>query len=315
MQPEQVRRHPAEAHPLLVLGATGALGRAFGYHCEREGIPYRLLSRWELDLSVRRDIDTVLAAMEWSAVVNAAGYVRVDDAEREPGACFLANVTGPVTLAEACRRRRIPMVAFSSDLVFDGRRGASQESAARIPYVESDRVAPLGVYGWSKAEMEPRVLAALPSALVIRTSSFFGPSDDGNFVTRTLRRLDHGETVTAASDVTMSPTYVPDLVKATLDLLIEGECGIWHLANQGAVTWAELAQRAAELAGLAGLLPRTLARERIEARPFAELGLTAARPAYSALGTERGRLLPTLEDALARYYREWTLRGGVRTAA
>lgn len=307
MQPEHVRRYPAEAHPLLVLGATGTLGRAFAHHCESEGIPYRLLSRMELDLSARRDIDTVLAAMEWSAVINAAGYVRIDDAEREPGTCFLANVTGPVTLAEACRRRRIPMVAFSSDLVFDGRRG--------LPYVESDRVAPLGVYGWSKAEMEPRVLAALPSALVIRTSSFFGPSDDGNFVTRTLRRLDQGETVSAASDVTMSPTYVPDLVKATLDLLLEGERGIWHLANQGAVTWAELAQRAAELAGLAGLLPRGLARERIEARPFAELGHTAARPAYSALGTERGRLLPPLEDALARFYREWTARGGVRTAA
>lgn len=308
MDSEHTRRHPTEAHPLLILGASGALGRAFARHCDAGGIPYRLLSRKELDLSSRRDIERVVSALDWSAVINAAGYVRVDDAEGEPGGCFLANVTGPVTLAEACRRRRIPMVAFSSDFVFDGRREGS-------PYTESDAVRPLGVYGWSKAEMEPRVLEALPSALVVRTSSFFDPRDDDNFVTRTLRRLDQGETVQVACDVTMSPTYVPDLVRATLDLLFAGECGIWHLANQGAVSWSELALLAAKLAGLAGLLPATLGAERIEPRPISELGMVAKRPRYSVLATERGHQLPTLEDALTRYYAEWTSRGGVRSAA
>jgi len=94
----------------------------------------------------------------------------------------------------------------------------------------------------------------------------------------------------------VSPTYVPDLVHASLDLLIDGERGVWHLANGGAVTWADFARRAAALAGLDAALVR--------GRPTASLKLAAARPLYSALGSERGALLPPLDDALSRFVRE-----------
>ena len=97
----------------------------------------------------------------------------------------------------------------------------------------------------------------------------------------------------AAGDLTVSPTYVPDLVNATLDLLIDGESGIWHLANRGAVTWAELARRAACMAGVDGSLVREC--------PHTELGYAAPRPSFAALASERGALMPPLEDALARY--------------
>ena len=107
-----------------------------------------------------------------------------------------------------------------------------------------------------------------------------------------LRSSAEGVPVAAANDLVVSPTYVPDLVHATLDLLIDGERGIWHLANEGAVTWEELARMAARAAGLDASL--------VHGRPHATLGLTAGRPAYAALGSERGTLLPTLEDALAR---------------
>jgi dTDP-4-dehydrorhamnose reductase len=179
-------------------------------------------------------------------------------------------------------------VAFSSDLVFDG--------ARRAPYVESDRVAPLGVYGRTKAECEGRVLDVHPSALVVRTAAFFGPWDDWNFLTRTLASLAIGVPVDAADDLIVSPTYVPDLVHATLDLLIDGERGIWHLANAGEITWAELARTAARAADLDETL--------VCGRPHTELGLSAARPMYAALGSERGSLLPPLESALGAYLRE-----------
>ena len=91
----------------------------------------------------------------------------------------------------------------------------------------------------------------------------------------------------------ISPTYVPDLVNVCLDLLVDRSSGIWHLANQGALTWAELARRAAELAGVDAAT--------LEAKPAAEFGFTAARPAYSSLHSERGALLPALDDALRRY--------------
>ncbi|HYD70874.1 family 1 glycosylhydrolase [Azospirillum sp.] len=274
-----------EPRTLLITGATGTLGRAFARHCALRGLPYRVLGRHELDIS---DPASVAAALDrhrpW-ALVNTAGYVRVDEAEAEPERCRRENTDGAVRLAEACAARGVALVTFSTDLVFDG--------AKRAPYVESDPVAPLGVYGASKAAAEAGVLSALPSALVVRTSAFFGPWDQHNFVTQTLNRLRAGQRVAAAADVVVSPTYVPDLVDATLDLLIDGEAGVWHLASAGAVSWADLARMAADRCGLDA--------SRVDAVPAVRLGWTAPRPAYGVLGSERGFIMPALDDALARY--------------
>jgi dTDP-4-dehydrorhamnose reductase len=131
---------------------------------------------------------------------------------------------------------------------------------------------------------------------VIRTSAFFGPWDEYNFVTIALRHLTAGQTFVAAEDSVVSPTYVPDLVHTTLDLLIDGESGLWHLANKSAIAWAELARLAASIAGVDA--------SRVEARPTRELGFTAPRPTYSVLGSERGMLLPSLDNAISRYFDE-----------
>ncbi len=114
-------------------------------------------------------------------------------------------------------------------------------------------------------------------------------------MTVALAALGRGERFPAAADAVVSPTYVPDLVDATLDLLIDGESGVWHLANEGETTWADFARVAATKAGLDPAA--------VEARPSAALGFSARRPAYSVLSSERGRLLPKLDDALCRYIR------------
>ena len=273
---------------LAIIGARGTLGKAFARLCDLRGIPYHLLTRQEMDITDPTSVDRVLTELNPWAVVNAAGYVRVDDAEREVDACLRVNAEGPAILAASCARQGVPLLTFSSDLVFDG--------ACTTPYVESNAVAPLNVYGRSKVEAEVRVLKAHPSALVIRTSAFFGPWDEYNFVTIALRHLTAGQTFVAAEDSVVSPTYVPDLVHTTLDLLIDGESGLWHLANKSAIAWAELARLAASIAGVDA--------SRVEARPTRELGFTAPRPTYSVLGSERGMLLPSLDNAISRYFDE-----------
>jgi len=102
-----------------------------------------------------------------------------------------------------------------------------------------------------------------------------------------------GQPWRAASDQRVSPTYVPDLVNVALDLLIDGADGIWHLANEGDVSWSELARKAASALGYSNDLVEDCSTE--------ELGLAAVRPAYSVLGTDHGQRLPALEDALARF--------------
>ncbi len=279
---------PRIARPLVITGATGTLGQAFAHACELRGLPYRLLTRQDMDIADSHSVEAAMSELHPWAVINTAGFVRVDDAETEARGCFRENTEGAAVLAARCAAHGIPMLTFSTDLVFDGN--------TRSPYTEGDPVRPLNVYGRSKAEAERRVLEVLPQALVARTSAFFGPRDAYNFVTTTLAELAAGQTVAVPDDVVISPTYVPDLVETCLDLLIDGECGIWHLANSGAITWFALARRAAELAGFDPAA--------VIGRPIETFGFAARRPAYSVLGSARGVLLSPLDDALERYMRE-----------
>jgi dTDP-4-dehydrorhamnose reductase len=269
--------------PILISGATGTLGSAFARICDTRNLAYQVLTRQEMDITEPASVEAAIQRFKPWAIINAGGYVRVDDAECESERCMRENTLGPTVLALACIRHALRFVTFSSDLVFDGSGG---------PYLESSPVGPLNVYGRSKAEAEQRVLDADPQALVIRSSAFFGPWDAHNFVTQALNTLDAGQPFAAAGDLVVTPTYVPDLVNATLDLLIDNERGIWHLTNGQAVSWAELARRACALAGIDPAL--------VQERPWQELGHAAPRPANSALASERALLLPSLDDALMR---------------
>ena len=273
--------------PILVIGSGGRLGRAFVEACGRRGLLAIGLRRADLDISDEKAVSRLLERKRPWAVVNAAGYVRVDDAE-DDATCEVTNALGTRNIARAAVAAGAQLVTFSSDLVFDGRKGS--------PYVESDVVAPLSAYGRSKAAAERYVAETYPSSLVIRTSAFFGPTDPTSFVAEAVRAVREGRQVRAADDVVVSPTYIPDLVDVVLDLLIDRESGVWHLAGPDALTWAELAQRAVEAAGFDGALVRPT--------PSRSLAWTARRPPFSALASERAYLLPSLDDALTRYARE-----------
>jgi dTDP-4-dehydrorhamnose reductase len=230
-----------DGRKLLITGATGTLGNAFARICDGRALPFCLTTRDELNICDDASIAAAIDKHRPWAIINTAGFVRVADAEREQDACLEANAAGPEKLARACSGAGVKLVTFSSDLVFDGQLGRA--------YCESDEVCPTTTYGLSKAKAEQQVLEALEDALVIRTSAFFGPWDKYNFAWNTLQALARGEPVQAGRNTAVSPTYVPDLCHATLDLLIDGENGIWHLANQGKLSWYEFAVQVAEGAG------------------------------------------------------------------
>ena len=283
---------PAQGRPLLVTGATGTLGRALARVAAHRGLPVRLTGRAELDLTDERSIARTIEQAEPWAIVNAAGFVRVADAEREAGACMAANATGAGRLARAAAAHGIPFVTFSSDLVFNGLLGRA--------YRERDAVNPTTIYGHSKASAERLVAAAGGQALIVRTSAFFGPWDRYNFAWAVLEALRGGKSFSASASELVSPTFVPDLCHAMLDLLIDGETGLWHLANQGALSWFDFARAIANGAGLDPSL--------IFAREMAPVRNTA-------LASERGTLLRPLDAALAAYLEEIGAAAGARDGA
>lgn len=276
----------AVCSPILIIGQRGTLGSAFARICKQRNIHYEVLNSNQLDVINARQIEQyIIEKMPW-AIINTAGFVRVDDAESASDECFLINTNGPRNLALACEKYGVKLMTFSTDLVFDGEKKAA--------YMENDIVNPLNVYGKSKVKAEECVLEINPDALIIRTSTFFGPWDNYNFVSHILDKTQNRISYKAPEDVFISPTYVPDLVNVSLDLLIDDEKGLWHLTNNGTTNWSDLAIEVAERGGCERKLINVVLAD--------EMDFKAVRPKFSALKSNAGALLPSLENALSRCF-------------
>lgn len=274
--------------PILIIGATGTLGSAFINVCKARKIPFVAISRTELDIFDVENIIKVFKKLKPWAVINATGYVRVDEAETDVQKCFAVNSTAPALLSQVCEMFDIQFLTFSSDLVFCGTKNN--------PYTETDSVNPLNVYGKSKASGEKLVIHNNPDALIIRTSAFFGPWDKSNFAYDILQAQLHHTPISVLSDVVVSPTYVPDLVNAALNLLIDEEKGIWHLSNQGSLTWEDFASEIVLRGGMD--------RKSFQTKKLLQMKWKAKRPLYSVLHSEKGVQLPALENALNRFFED-----------
>jgi dTDP-4-dehydrorhamnose reductase len=279
------RAASSSARPLLIIGAGSLLGRAFQLVCASRALACRGVKRGELDVLDGPAVAALLTELRPWAVINAAGYARVDDAQLEPRECFAANVTAPALIAQACKRLGVKLVTFSSHLVFDGH--------ASRPYSEEDEPNPLSVYGHSKLAAEKAVMSAYPGALIVRAGALFGAYEGCSFTAALLRSAAIDAPHEAACDAVISPTYLPDFANAVLDLLIDDESQIWHLANAACLTWAQFVRRAREFAGLSG--------ETLFAKRPSEPAFRAPRPKFSALGSRGGVMLPPLDDALRRW--------------
>jgi dTDP-4-dehydrorhamnose reductase len=281
--------HLAPARPLLICGATGTLGQSLARACTARGIAHHLTDRAACDLLDPASVEAALDRIAPWAVINATGWVRVDDAEDEEEACHAINAVAAIDLARACAARDIAVVAISSDLVFDGALGRA--------YHEDDVPRPLNAYGRSKLAMEEGSLAHGYRPLVVRAAAFFSPHDPHNFAYAVARALAAGERFPAAGDQSVSPGYVPLLVDAILDLTIDGETGIRHLAADTCLSWADFARN---IAVSLGYDPDTITEVR-----GSELGWRAPRPAFSGLTSRHVAPLGPLSESIADFAAHW----------
>jgi dTDP-4-dehydrorhamnose reductase len=288
--------------PIFVAGQSGQLARCLRDLAVLRNLPMVAVGRPELDLENGKGIDRVMATVEPSAIVNAAAYTAVDQAEAEPERAFRVNCGGAALLADAAARHGIPFIQISTDYVFDG--------GKRSPYREDDIPAPLNVYGSSKLASETAVLRACPCAAVIRTSWVYSPY--GNNFVRTMLRLSEAQpTVRVVDDQLGMPTSAADLasaIMAIVERLRSGngrdDAGIYHLAGEGKTSWHGFA--AAIFASLAHRGRRVPA---LQAITTVEYPTPARRPKNSCLDSSKAervfgvRLPPwrsSLEECLDR---------------
>lgn len=277
---------------ILVSGRDGQVARSLA---ERgPAIDWILAARPDCDLAEPGSFATAIAAARPDLVVNAAAYTAVDHAEDEEALAHRINADAAGEGAEAAARLDIPFIQLSTDYVFDG-------SGTR-PWREDNPVAPLGAYGRTKAAGEAAVLSASPAHSVVRTSWLIGPFGH-NFAKTMLRLAADRDTINVVADQHGCPTSTLDLADALIafaDHTVAGRAGgIWHLAGQGAVTWADLAEEIFAVSAAHGG-----PSARVNRIATADYPTPATRPANSVLDGAKAR------DTLGIALPDW--RGGLR---
>jgi dTDP-4-dehydrorhamnose reductase len=280
---------------VLVLGSGGQLGFELMRAAWPVGWSVDGFSHGELDITDPDAVGRTVRASRYGAVVNAAAYTAVDRAESDPGAAFAVNRDGAAHVAAACARSGIPLMHLSTDYVFDGTK--------RDAYVEDDPVAPINIYGASKAAGEAEVARRTDRHIILRTSWVYG-THGSNFVKTMLRLGRERSELRVVDDQSGSPTAAADLATAIVRILerltsIQNPWGTYHLCGTGTTTWH----------GFAGRIFALLSNDRPvpTIRPIAsgEFAAPARRPANSRLDcrrTERifGVACPPWEESLSR---------------
>lgn len=276
---------------VLVIGSAGRLGRAMCDGLLSAGYEVSGMDRDVLDITDGHRVRSILHSLRPQVIVNCSAYNAVDAAECDPDTAFAINARGPANLAKDADVFGALLVHYSTDFVFDGRTSR--------PYLETDQPNPLSVYAASKLEGENEV-RKVRSHFVLRLASLFG----GSVATGQKSTVDHfadalqaGLAVRAATDRTVSPSYVPDVVRATRDLIERrAPFGIYHCVNSGFTTWFDLAGAIARRLRIAG-----------DILPIHADALTspARRPRFCALSNDKlrsaGVEIPSWQSALARH--------------
>lgn len=272
---------------LLVLGANGQVGRALLARAAIGRLAAFGLARRELDILDRRAAGEMLAQIDAPVVVNAAAYTEVDRAEKEAATAFRVNRDGAGWVAEVCAQQNRTLIHLSTDYVFDGAKGA--------PYDVDDAIAPLNVYGASKAAGEMLVRAAGERHIVLRTAWVHAPWGR-NFVRSVIGRVRAGQKLRVVGDQRGSPTAADEVARAILALAARlpdpALGGVHHWAGNGVATWFDVASLVVETLRAAGGPAASL--ERIDT---ADWPTAARRPSYSVL--DSGRLAALLDTAPA----------------
>jgi dTDP-4-dehydrorhamnose reductase len=279
---------------VLITGSAGLLGSAVTRIFRAAGYDVHAVDHRALDITNAAAVEDLTRRIRPQAIVNCAAFNDVDAAEDDPERALKVNAVAIIGLARAARDSEARLVHYSTDFVFDG--------LTSRPYVESDPPNPQSVYASSKLLGE-YLAADAPRHYVLRVESLFGAAGSGSATTRRgslgtiVERIRRAEAVPVFTDRTVSPSFTEDVAHATRRLIeSEAHSGLYHCVNDGAATWLEIAQHAAQLLGV-----------ELKAQPLTleSVKMKARRPRFCAMSPARlaslGIAMPDWRDALRRF--------------
>ena len=287
---------------ILLTGITGQVGSELQRTLPTLGEVVGI-GRRELDLSQPEQIREKVLEIKPDIIVNAAAYTAVDKAESEPEMAMAINADALKAIAQAANEVGATLLHISTDYVFDGKN--------HTPYLETDRTAPLGVYGKSKLLGEVEVRNC-DRHIILRTAWVYGSQGHGNFVKTMLRLGKERTELKVVADQVGSPTWSYDIALAIAQLLAKSEKdetigGTYHYTNSGVASWYDLAVATFAEAKQLGF---PLKVERICPITTAEFPTPTQRPAYSVLAKSKivetlGTYPPHWRESLVKMLAEW----------
>lgn len=277
-------------HKILVIGASGQLASELVFL--KKSYPqfeFRFTAQLETDISNRDSVKNIIEKIQPNYIINCAAYTAVDKAESDQDRAYAINESGVKNLAELAKENNSFLVHISTDFVFDGKNTS--------PYLESDSVNPISVYGTSKLKGEEAIQAIGGDFTIIRTSWLYS-SFGNNFVKTMLRLGTEKESLNVVSDQIGSPTYCRDLAHFILENLLNFKSHnqqIYHFSNLGIASWYEFATEIMSLGKLTC---------KVSPIPTSGYPTPADRPAYSVMNktklmTDFNYTIPEWKHSLA----------------
>ena len=276
---------------VLVTGYAGQLGFDTVRLLEQRGIECRGVDVQDFDLTDGQAVRDYVRTYRPTAIVHCAAYTNVDRAESQPEICAAVNGMGTVNIVRAALSVGAKVVFISTDYVFPG--------TGDKPWKINDAYGPRNVYGMSKVQGEDAVRSLMTRYFILRTSWVFGKNGH-NFVRTMIRLGKEKKEIRVVDDQIGSPTYTRDLARVICDMLPTEKYGIYHVRNEGFISWFQFAKMIMEKTGLpCRVLPVS----------SSEYPTPAKRPLNSRLDGSRlaeagFEPMPTVESALDRYLDE-----------
>lgn len=259
---------------IAVIGADGQLGSDLVKTLAKDEV--RPLFFPGFDVTDPQKMRKIFEEIKPEAVINTAAFHRVDECEDQPEESFRVNALAVRDLAGLARELGFVLVHFSTDYVFDGRKGS--------PYTEEDPPNPLNVYAVSKLAGEFFVRSLLDRYFLIRTCGLFGEASSRekgyNFVDRMIALDREGKTLRVVDDQWVTPTATAELAERVGELIRSHHYGLYHLTSEGECTWFRFAEE------VFALLGRKARLEPVDSKTF---GAKARRPLYSVLENKKAK--------------------------